>query len=121
MWHDSDDTIMNIFDDACAGKTKFPSDCPICKGRQAHIYMHRHNPRHGGIWMWCSSCRAYAHMSGIIPDWWENPGFTDEALLEGEPSVLDDMAVQIDRWVNGILPVNDMNDMGIFENRRPGD
>ena len=47
MWNDSNDTIMEIYDEACEGRTIFPSNCPICQDKQAHLYMHRHDSRHG--------------------------------------------------------------------------
>ena len=103
MWNDSNDTIMEIYDEACEGRTIFPSNCPICQNKQAHLYMHRHDSRHGGVWMWCSSCKAYAHMSGIIPDWWQNPDFIDGTVLDSEPTFLDTITPLIDPWVNNLI------------------
>lgn len=110
MWNDSNDTIMNIFDAANEGKATFPACCPICQQKAAHIYMHRHDTMHGGVWLWCSSCHSYAHMSGIIPDWWKNPTYTDENMLDSEPEYLDNIAALIDPWVNSILPASDTKD-----------
>jgi len=104
MWNDSNDTIMDIFDDACEGAISFPAVCPLCQNKNAHLYMHRHDAKHGGIWMWCSSCNSYAHMSGIIPAWWRNPSFVEESALDSEPVFLDNISALIDPWVNTILP-----------------
>lgn len=110
MWNDSDDTIMSVFDAANEKKTTFPAYCPICQQKAAHIYMHRHDAMHGGIWLWCSFCHSCAHMSGIIPDWWKNPEQVDENMLDGEPEYLDHIAAFIDSWVNSILSASDAKD-----------
>ena len=100
MWNDSDDKIMQIYDTACERSSLFPVKCPVCGTETAHIYIHRHDENHGGIWLWCSHCHAYTHMSGIIPDWWSNPVFIDGNELESDPILLDKVASKIDEWVN---------------------
>ena len=102
MWNDSNDRIMEIYDCIEDPKNKFPTTCPVCGKKAGHIYMHRHDAHHGGIWLWCSECQFFAHMSGIIPEWWQNLSSLDEVYLEAEPSYLDNRAKEIDEWVNTI-------------------
>ncbi len=102
MWNDND-IIPNIFLTIEDGKTEYPCDCPVCNNRDAHIYIHKHNERHCGIWTWCSSCGAFSHMSGNAPKWWKNPDFVDSKQLCGDPEYLDQMKERIDDWINSIL------------------
>ena len=103
MWIDND-RIMEILDVANKGQTQFPCVCPICKQNAAHIYIHRHDDSHCGIWTWCSDCGSYSHMSGEAPTWWKNPTFVDANQLCSEPGYLDEASNQIDAWVNSIAP-----------------
>ena len=103
MWINND-KIMVIFDMANHGKTPFPSVCPICGKKTAHVYVHRHDDRHCGIWTWCGSCGSYSHMSGELPKWWKNPDFVDADQLCSEPEYLETVSDKIDSWVNSILP-----------------
>ena len=99
-WNDENDKIMEIIDALGKQKDVFPIKCPICGKTAGHIYMHRHDEEHGGIWVWCSHCRSYAHMSGTIPSSWKNAPFIDEECLSADPIVLDKNAASIDEWVN---------------------
>ncbi len=103
MWIDND-KIMVLYDMVNNEKVHFPCVCPICNKTTAHIYIHRHNDRHSGIWTWCSSCGSYSHMSGETPKWWENPDFIDANQLCSEPEYLEMMSDKIDNWVNNIVP-----------------
>ncbi len=103
MWIDNDDRIMNIFEIANNQSEAFPVKCPICEKKGGHIYIHRHDAKHGGIWMWCDRCHSYAHVSGIIPDWCENPPFIDETQLTARPSYLNTLATELDSWTNSLL------------------
>lgn len=113
MWTDND-KIMTLFDKANTGETKFPCECPVCQKQSAHIYIHRHNDRHCGVWTWCSECRASSHMSGNTPAWWENPDFVDSSKLCSEPTYLDKMADGIDEWVNQISPKDNAESIAPF-------
>lgn len=103
MWNDNN-KIIEIFDKATDRKSKYPCECPICNNQTAHIYVHKHNEQHCGIWAWCSSCKASSHLSGKTPLWWNNPEFVDPAKLCADPEYLDQMKGRIDEWVNDIVP-----------------
>lgn len=103
MWNDND-KILGIFDKANEGGMQFPCQCPVCQKHSAHIYIHRHNNKHCGIWTWCNECGASAHLSGQTPSWWVNPDFVDAGQLCSDPSYLDEIADQIDKWVNSLVP-----------------
>ena len=104
MWIDND-KILAVFDGATNKQEgQFPHLCPICNNRSAHIYVHQHGGEHCGIWVWCNSCNSFSHMSGVTPDWWENPEFVDENQLCTEPEYLNEISDKIDKWVNNIIP-----------------
>ena len=103
MWRD-DDRILAVLDNACEGEIKYPHKCPVCNCPSAHIYIHGHDNKHSGIWIWCSSCNSYAHTSDKTPEWWKNPDFIDESQLCAEPEYLDKIAGDIDEWVNNTIP-----------------
>ena len=103
-WHDDEyDEIDRIFDQAVLGGTPFPAVCPCCGSASGHVYMNKHKECHGGIWTWCSECKASCHMDGWIPVWWKDAPFVDENLLCGETDYLDSMSREIDEWVNKLL------------------
>ena len=102
MWTDDNDKIMEIYDLALIPDTVFPVKCPICGSSTGHIYIHRFDEKHGGIWVWCSKCHSFGHISGIIPDWWNNLEGVDENSLESEPEYLDKYAARTDDWVNSL-------------------
>ena len=118
MWSDND-KITRVFDKAIAGGTQFPSQCPVCQNHSAHVYIHRHNDKHCGIWIWCNKCGASSHMSGETPAWWANPDFVDAAKLCSDPSYLNEMADEIDEWVNSLIPLETTETVSPFvmENR----
>jgi len=99
MWKDSDKLVekYNCFVD---GGAKVPFECPECNSKAVHIYIHSHDSNHCGIWIWCSECGAFAHMSGQTPEWWKNPVFIDGHQLCSEPDYLETKAIEIDEWVN---------------------
>ncbi len=98
------DRIAEIFNKANNGGMRFPCQCPACRNHSAHIYIHRHDGKHCGIWTWCNECGASSHMSGKTPDWWVNPDFVDNDLLCSDPSYLNGISDKIDQWVNSLLP-----------------
>lgn len=101
MWNNND-KIMELFYQLNDEKNKFPCVCPICNNQAAHIYIHSHNEKHAGVWMWCSHCESSSHMSINTPNWWENPDFVDEEQLSCEPDYLESLAGKIDEWINNI-------------------
>ena len=104
MWKDSDKLVekYNCFVD---GGAKVPFECPECNSKAVHIYIHSHDSNHCGIWIWCSECGAFAHMSGQTPTWWKNPVFIDGHQLCSEPDYLETQAIDIDEWVNALVPI----------------
>lgn len=103
MWHNND-KITEIYNSFIEGGMKFPCECPACKSESAHVYIHSHDAHHCGIWVWCSKCGAYSHMSGQTPKRWENPAFIDKSELCSEPDYLETKAAEIDGWVNTLIP-----------------
>jgi len=43
----------------------------------------------GGQWQWCSSCYAFEHYSGLVPDWWECDLLVDFAALTHKPEATE--------------------------------
>ena len=113
MWNDND-KIMEIFDKTKEGGTQFPCQCPVCRNRSAHVYIHRHNGEHCGIWTWCEKCGASSHMSGETPTWWVNPDFVDVDRLCSEPSYLNEISDKIDKWVNSLIPAENTEATALF-------
>ncbi len=76
----------------------FPTICPACNEKQAHIYMHRWNDSgdKGGLWVWCSSCGGYAHYTIKIPTNWKNIEEIDFSKLSHEPYYLEKHKETID-------------------------
>ncbi len=107
MWKDND-IIMDIFRKANEGGTRFPCQCPVCRNPSAHIYIHRHDSKHCGIWTWCTACGASAHLSGEAPGWWRNPDFVDADQLHSDPSYFNEISDKIDQWVNSLLPAQNV-------------
>ena len=103
MWKDEKDNMLDILDEIEKGQAKFPTVCPNCGSNSTHIYIQDHGDKHCGVWIWCSECGAYAHMSGQTPNWWKNPVFIDENELCSEPDYLDGKFIEIDEWVNNLV------------------
>jgi len=103
MWN-CNDKIMSVFDQLNEGALNIPYKCPVCGAHSGHIYIHKHDDKHCGIWIWCSSCGSYSHMSDETPIWWINPDFVDENQLCSEPEYLEIMKDTIDAWVYSIAP-----------------
>ena len=104
MWKDSD-KLVEAYSCFMEGGTKTPFECPECNRKAVHVYIHLHDSNHCGIWIWCSECGAFAHMSGQAPTWWKNPVFIDGHRLCSEPDYLETQAVKIDGWVNSLVPI----------------
>ena len=102
MWFDNE-KIIEIYNKLNIENVKFPYECPNCKSKAAHLYIHEHNDKNCGIWVWCSECGAFAHMSSHTPSWWKNPIFIDGDELCSEPSYLETKVLEIDEWVNKLV------------------
>ena len=113
MWKDND-RIIEVFNKANEGGMQFPCQCPVCQNRSAHIYVHRHNDKHSGIWVWCDNCGASSHMSGETPTWWENPYFVQADKLCSDPSYLNEISDKIDKWVNALMPTESKEEKSQF-------
>lgn len=113
MWNDND-KIMSVYNKTTEGGTQFPCQCPVCQKLSAHIYIHRHNDKHCGIWTWCNECGSTSHMSGETPNWWENPAFVNEKKLCSDPSYLNEMSDEIDKWVNSHMPTKNVGSISPF-------
>ena len=102
MWKDND-KIVQVLNGLSDENTPFPRKCPECRGNSAHIYIHDHGNDHCGMWVWCSECGAFAHMSAQTPKWWKNPAFIDGEMLCSEPDYLEAKADDIDKWGSALL------------------
>ena len=102
MWKDNG-KIIEVYNKLSEENIKFPYECPNCRSNSTHIYIQNHNDKHCGLWIWCSECGAYTHMSGQTPNWWKNPVFIDENELCTEPDYLDGKSIEIDEWVNNLV------------------
>lgn len=103
MWHE-DDRMVDVYTSLDSGGP-FPRACPACGERHARVLMHRFgssDPR-GTVWAWCRSCGGYAHFGAVVPAWWRNPGFVDEARLDSYVDYPDGIGGPIDELVNALL------------------
>lgn len=106
MWKDDNDKIMDILDDIELQKIKkFPTICPICREKQAHLYFHRYdeNTNKGGIWIWCSNCRHSVHALFQVPEYWKNFDEIKLKELTNYPDYLEKKKSDIDSWNNKLL------------------
>ena len=100
VWKDSD-RILQIYTLINDETASFPAPCPDCGKNAAHLYLHCHSENgRGGVWAWCSECHAFAHGSDRIPEWWISCSGIEMKDLFSEPVRLDEMAQDIDEWVN---------------------
>ena len=106
MWNDKNDAILDLINLLEVPGVVFPAACPVCGKPSGHVYLHRLDNSHGGLWAWCSACESYAHMSGPIPKGWKNAPCVNGILLGARPDALDKIAPSIDHWVNQYIPIN---------------
>lgn len=79
--------------------------CPVCHSPTLHRWFDL--PRafdegherdgfrgRGGGWEWCSSCHAYEHYSGLVPDWWQDTLNVDYASLTHDPEAIEAARLQ---------------------------
>lgn len=102
MWHDNG-RMVEIYSRISEEIDKIPCECPMCNCNTVHVYIQDHGNSHCGIWVWCSKCGAFSHMSGQTPNWWKNPVFIDDSELCSEPDYLDTKSTEIDEWVNTLV------------------
>lgn len=106
MWQDNNDKILDILD-AIDKKNKecFPVVCPICGGREGHLYFHRYKEggERGSMWTWCSACYHSAHAMYRLPKWWENLEEVCFEKLTNYPDYLEDNKICIDEWTNKLI------------------
>lgn len=104
MWTDNNDEILKLYTQLDSGK-KFPTKCPVCNNRSAHLYMHVENlkTRRGGFWVWCSECHVFSHGSIYVQDNWINYSGVNEEKLTATPGYLEKMKEEIDAHVNESL------------------
>lgn len=108
MWKDDNGKIEELYKEIKKIKI-FPTICPVCKKKDAHIYIHVYNgkTRRGGVWVWCSDCHTFFHGSTVVPDYWDNCTRVEVEKLCAIPNYLDELKEIIDAHVNTML-VNQM-------------
>ena len=106
-WHNFEEVeeirVQSFLNKAMAGeRLSLPARCPHChfSPNTMHIYLHRHNVKIGGAWVWCSRCRRYVHISIVPPVWWRNIDEVEEESLTSMPEYLDELAFIIDQHWN---------------------
>ena len=91
MWRDHDlDSLLE--------SREFPTVCPNCKKKEAHIYLQADSQR-GAFWAWCSHCRVFEHASVMAPSYWKNDTFIDSSLLCALPDYLEIQKEKIDIYM----------------------
>lgn len=72
------------------------NSCPICNSKSLHRYYHKNNTGNeilyndrGAEWQWCSSCRHYEHLEGVVPNWWSHDLHIDGNKLSHVPEIID--------------------------------
>ena len=104
MWNERDD-MMKLLAVVVNCRGAFPATCPHCGRNAAHVLLHRFTDGgdRGSAWIWCSECKSYEHFSYRIPEWWRNPVFIDESLLDSLVDYPESMKSEIDMWVSNLF------------------
>lgn len=104
MWKDAGNSMEQLFSNF-GSYTDFPAVCPICREKNAHIYMHLYNAatRRGGLWIWCSGCLSFFHASVHVPAYWSNCHTVKTDKLTALPIYLDNLKDTLDEHSNMIL------------------
>ena len=103
MWKDDNDSIEKLWYQFIAKSSRYPSVCPICGKKSAHIYLHRFKDNKGSVWIWCSECKNCSHGTMVIPKWWCDDDFIDLTKTASHPDYLENEKKWIDNYVNEIL------------------
>ena len=75
--------------------------CPVCGAAALHRYFHLHERKEfqshgnrflgrGGLWEWCGRCRAFAHYSAAVPEWWSCDLKVDINNLTPHPDAIEE-------------------------------
>lgn len=106
-WYDGPLEMQKLYRAVCIPEDneRAPFRCPVCQGRQAHVYLHLCNDktRRGGLWIWCSGCRRFMHGSVYVPEYWVNCPAVGFGRLTAVPVYLEDMKDSIDGHVNSLM------------------
>ena len=104
MWKDDNDDILRVYTQL-GTNTKFPAQCPVCRKKGAHLYMHIHDSKmkRGGLWIWCSECYTFSHSSIYVPNYWRNLPEVEVNKLCAIPEYLEEIKDFIDNHVNEIM------------------
>jgi hypothetical protein len=94
-WHDPPDAVEETWraaeDRIVNGH--LPPSCPADDGGTLRYFFIRHDPPEpvGGLWVWCSICRSFAHYRARVPGWWVDvPEVPLDERLEHNPGWLDE-------------------------------
>jgi len=104
MWNSNDD-IIKLLEKSTKKEKGISYSCPVCNKRDAHVFFHRFEEDDiaGPAWGWCSSCKNYAHVRYMIPQWWTNLQEIDEDYLCSTPEYLESIKSSIDDHMDMIL------------------
>lgn len=104
MWKNNDDFI-ELFECSAKKETEMSYRCPACGEKTAHIFFHRFEVDDiaGPAWSWCSSCKNYAHVRYMIPQWWTNLQEIDEESLCSTPEYLETIKDNIDNHMDKVI------------------
>ena len=103
MWKEND-ILLPLLDENRILSMKYPVECPICKQKSIHLYLHRFDEDNtiGSAWIWCSGCISCLHAGYRIPPKWKNLDQIDEAKLTSDPEYLASLTASIDKHINSI-------------------
>lgn len=101
MWNENDE-LIELADTLNGEGASFPTTCPSCGSRDCHAFMYKPSTvsKLGSLWVWCESCKGYAHFRGLVPEWISTPDFIDESKLCADVEYLHGIKDQIDAWLS---------------------
>lgn len=104
MWN-SNDNIIKLLEQSTEKENGISYICPICNEKNAHIYYHRFEEDDiaGPAWVWCGSCKNYAHVRYMVPEWWTNLPAIDEESLCSTPEYLESIKDSIDAHMDTVI------------------
>lgn len=97
MWKDAGNKYNNFLE--CV-LNKRPVTLPhCCSSPKIHHFIYEHQKKRGSAWVWCSTCKSYAHYDGvIIPAWHKNNPAISISDLSSEPISLEAKKDVIDSY-----------------------